>query len=212
MQTMLPFCKGKYIAYCEGDDFWLDPKKLQVQADFLEANPDYVISGHDAFIIDEDGNRIKDSKLPDSKKRDFSREELILGRAKILTMSWVYRNVIKEYPPERSMVINGDEFFLSMIGHFGKSKFHNDIKPAAYRVHKGGIWSMQSTADRMDSRINTLFWIYRYYRRTGQGRYASHYWNVYSALAVKKIPLRLLLKEAFKKLLYLRKIKSLLEN
>lgn len=179
MHFMDPVCKGKYVAMCEGDDYWTDPNKLTTQVEFLEENPDYVISGHDAFIIDESGNRISDSKLPKAHKRDFSSQELIEGKAWILTMSWVYRNIDLGEIPERNMVINGDYFFTSLIGHYGKSKYHTDVAPAAYRQHEGGIWSALETSEELEAMLNTFFWMYRYYKRIDERRYADIYWAAY---------------------------------
>src|SRR5690606_36284281 len=51
----LKACTGKYIALCEGDDFWTDPLKLQKQVDFLEANPEYEACFTNISIIDEKG-------------------------------------------------------------------------------------------------------------------------------------------------------------
>ena len=177
MKVILPHCQGKYIAACEGDDYWTDPNKLQTQVDFLESNPDYVISCHNAFIIDEQGNTIEESKLPECHQRDFSGEELILSQAWVLTNTWVYRNVDMGFPKERFNVTNGDTFFLSQIGTYGKSHYHTDIQPAAYRVHTGGVWSTISETARLDSRINTWFWLYKYYSRTQQPKYARYYWD-----------------------------------
>ena len=53
-------CRGKYIAFCEGDDYWHHPEKLKKQIEFLEENPDYgmVHSDADWFYVEE-GTRVK---------------------------------------------------------------------------------------------------------------------------------------------------------
>ncbi len=50
-------CKGRYIAFLDGDDYWTDSKKLQKQVDFLEAHPECVLSSHPAEILYSNGRK-----------------------------------------------------------------------------------------------------------------------------------------------------------
>ena len=52
MKYNYPRAQGKYIALCEGDDFWTDPKKLQIQYDFMESHPDYSLCMHGRNNLD----------------------------------------------------------------------------------------------------------------------------------------------------------------
>jgi glycosyltransferase involved in cell wall biosynthesis len=162
------FCKGKYIAECEGDDYWTDPYKLQKQVDFLEANPDYVTCFHDAIIINGKGDYISsfytEKQIADGAKNDCSSEDLIKGKHAI-TCTRVFRNIFQDMPKEMASAPGGDVFLTSLLGHFGKGKFIHDIKPAAYRVSSSGVFSMKPKSNQLYSMLMTRLQLYKYYKR-----------------------------------------------
>lgn len=179
-----PLCKGRYVSLCEGDDFWCDETKLQKQVDYLDANPDVYISSFDAFNIDKNGKIIKESKLPDLHKRDYTGLEMMQGKAWLLTMNWMRRNNPLPKIPERNSVKNGDIFMTSVYGQYGGSHHHTDIKPSAYRVHTGGVWSSLSQKEKDESHINTYFWMYKYWTRMGKPEIARIYWIKFLRMVV----------------------------
>lgn len=167
------FCQkmanGRYIAICEGDDFWLDELKLEIQASFLEDNKEYIISSHDACIVNENNELIKVSKLADKQKKNYKSEDMVKCKAFLLTLSWMYRNLDFGSIMESRKVLNYDTFFISVLGLHGKAKFHHDIKPAAYRVHSTGVWSPLDKKARLVQLVNTYLWLYIYHNRVKSG-------------------------------------------
>lgn len=163
--------KGKYIALCEGDDYWTDPKKLQIQVAFLEENLDYVITYTAVEAFDENG--IIDTYIGGALK-DLSEEELKRA-APINTLTTCFRNLIKKFPPEFSIAKVTDLTIWSLLGAYGKGKFISEIKPSSYRVHDGGIFSKKSPAEKGNMILATHMSLMLYYIRIGDEITANYF-------------------------------------
>ncbi len=171
---VLENCNGNYIATCEGDDYWTDPLKLQKQIKFLESNTEYVLTHHDASVIDEKGNQLRNSKLSNFKKKDFSARELQEG-VSLATLTLCFRNIFFNRSIEFPDVVNGDFALISLLGLHGKGKYMENILPACYRVHSGGIWSETSQVKKNIAKYGTFEEMSKYYFRMGNKVLGSYY-------------------------------------
>lgn len=155
--------KGSYIALCEGDDYWTDRAKLQKQVQFLEDYPEYVITYTNSQAFNEKGPVNIDFG---GAKRDVSADELKKG-IPMYTLTTCFRNVIKEIPMDLLSAKLGDVIIWSLLGAYGKGKYLADILPAAYRVHKEGLFSMQSEQQKIQMTLITSNALFAYYNRVG---------------------------------------------
>ncbi len=148
-------CRGKYIAMCEGDDYWIDPLKLQKQVDWLEKHPDCNLVFSNAYIHFEDGAspRMATSFNKEGKPQDrlvkedmqdcdYTFEET-WNKWFHPTASWVFRKEIlfsDIYKKFQSIptTFGGSVKIRNACSYLGR--IHSFSTPmCVYRIHKGGV-------------------------------------------------------------------------
>ncbi|WP_304544130.1 glycosyltransferase [Sulfurimonas microaerophilic] len=128
--------KGKYIALCEGDDYWTSSQKLALQIKFLEKNIDYAGIAHQCSIIDENG-KIKRMFYRRNIK-EVLRSADFLSEPPFQTATFMFRTSYLEKYPLSHKFYSGDKFLFSFISIFGKVKYNSQVL-SCYRQHEQGI-------------------------------------------------------------------------
>lgn len=156
----------KYVALCEGDDYWISSEKLQTQIDFMENNPDYSLCAHAVNYI-ENGFISKNDRRLD-KEGDLSLQDLIVRggdylataslvcRSKLLTPVLPFKKMAKvsDYPLVLQLSISGKvHYFPQIWGH--------------YRYRTPGSWTQQQRLNGMYAHFkNEVEWLEEFNKET----------------------------------------------
>lgn len=142
---VLPYAKGKYIAFCEGDDFWIYDRKLQKQYDFMETHPEVSACYHNAIMWSQNDDSIKLS-IADQLTGYISDEDIICpAKGWYPTASLFTRAEYKSQP--QCIVPTGDEGLRNYLACRGKVYYINRIW-SVYREFSKGGWNTRYYADK----------------------------------------------------------------
>jgi glycosyltransferase involved in cell wall biosynthesis len=159
----LTACTGKYIALCEGDDYWTDPLKLQKQVDFLEKNRDYSMCFHNAMIIYDDGRPSLLFNAIDQK--EILGVHDIIEKWQITTASMLFRNGLLQLPVWFKDIHNGDYALQLMISCYGPVGYITNVM-SVYRQHSTNLSATTSTVTIGEKKIELFLHLQEYYKGT----------------------------------------------
>ncbi|EJA7360928.1 glycosyltransferase family 2 protein [Vibrio alginolyticus] len=149
---LFPLIEGDYISICEGDDYWIDNKKLQKQYDLLEENRDIDACFHPALTLIDD--RLEDKRygyVGDSVYRVSDKDVVMKGGSMMPLASILFRA-----KPFLDIVSKNREFFhyecyhsiLQAVITLGRGALYTPDKMSVYRSMHEGSWSLQQSLDQ----------------------------------------------------------------
>ena len=173
-KTTFKRASGKYISICEGDDYWIDSHKLQIQLDEMRKIEDCQMSFHSAIDVWEDKSKKDEitTKQANGNKL-FSVNEIILGGGGFCpTASLILeKEAVVNLPQWYDKALFGD-YFLQIFGSLKGGALYIDRPMSVYRRNTPGSWSgtmqdismrekrfekMMTTLDEMDRYFNRRF-------------------------------------------------------
>lgn len=149
--------RGKYVALCEGDDYWTDPRKLARQAALMEAHPEYAFSFHPARWLDHQGAEVVERKFaPPFVRESYTIDDLLEQGNFIPTCSTMFRGeLLRDYPAWMYRTSYGDVALYLYAATRGRIGFVGEPM-AAYRFHGAGAWGGQNYRAHLEGLTRTL--------------------------------------------------------
>lgn len=157
---MMPKIRGKYMAICEGDDYWTNPNKLQKQVDYLEQHEECSAVVHRSNVLYNE--KFIFSRTCFNGEKDFDAEEIILGGgAFVSTASIVCRTeYARKFPSYRLMTNTGDYSLMVLLASKGKVHYFPEVM-SNYRFQVPGSWTYNVLNDKKfekDHMLSFVLW------------------------------------------------------
>lgn len=207
-QDIIRQCRGKYIAFLEGDDYWTSHLKLQKQVDYMESHEDCIATAHRIEIVDEFGNKKKE-KYPQSKDRIYALKHFKKGLLPGQSGSIVSRNIYNDIKYDTSILAEenlepGDRVAVFVLATYGKIYCFPEIMSAYRHVTKGGS-SYSATKNKKIEPLKKIDYYYalmKYAQRIKENKNAIktaeslYFWVVVRSLDNKDVNLKSVRKAA----------------
>lgn len=143
---MLPEVRGRFVALCEGDDYWCDNHKLQKQVDIMRTHLNAVACVHNAWMVDcftnkkskfsakEDDGSLSVEDIIHWGNRGYATASLLLKREYLIVPSEFQMTNVGDYPRAVYMALQGEIYYLKDC-------------MSVYRFNASGSWNVKMTND-----------------------------------------------------------------
>lgn len=188
--------RGKYVAMCEGDDYWTDPNKLQMQVDYMEGHPDCSLCFHAHNNLD--GNKYYLVRRYSNNLEECPVSDIILaGGGFMATNSMMYKKEIlpRELPAWAKNLPIGDLPLMLRLAECGKVAYL-DKAMSVYRICVPGSWTARKKSFnyqfRFIRRMNIMWrkydqWtLYRHHKDVRKMRLENYFSIIMFTLAFLK--------------------------
>lgn len=208
--------KGKYIAVCEGDDYWIDENKLQMQVDYMENNEQCTLCFHDAIILNMQNNEKTSWKWYNKKfykkTGNYNAGELELLGAKP-TASYMFRTkYVEKIPDWFEKCIVGDKPLELIMTSFGYA-YHIEKIMSVYRVGTGSSVMDKINKDNEENKKAIQYWEKIEWILDKFNYFSNYKYDKELNLPKKEIQLNILIaKEEYKKIIKEKKYRKLIKT
>lgn len=138
----IPRISGKYVAYCECDDFWNNQNKLQLQYNFMESHSEYSMCCHAADIVDENGNHIRVQR-PFHKNCIIDIRNILWNKYDYIPTASMFAksSIVKNSKPEFYKIAPVGDLPTQMLLALNGPMYYFDCAMSGYRTNVGVSWT-----------------------------------------------------------------------